>query len=147
MQKHKFCGRCSPLCEVVASLTEVEDIDEEVVAAELECAFEENPAASDGEKRLASPDAGDTLSEGGSDNENLRTYYFGSSTITIGKIKEMVEKGYFPEGRPHAPGAETVPELDNNEAVVYEDFFVAGLCMTLHLALVDNSSTLPSTTT
>jgi hypothetical protein len=129
-------AHCSPLCEDAASLTEVEDIDEAVVAAELEHAFEENPAASNGEKCLASPDARDTLSEGGSDNENLRRYYFRSS-ITIGKIKEMVEKGYFSKGRPRAPGAETVPEPDNNEVVVYEDFFVAGLCMTLHLALAD----------
>jgi hypothetical protein len=30
----------------------------------------------------------------------------------------MMEKGYFLEDGAHAPGAETVPELDNNEAVV-----------------------------
>jgi hypothetical protein len=36
----------------------------------LERAFGENPASSDGEKRLVSPDVEDTLSEGGSDNEN-----------------------------------------------------------------------------
>jgi hypothetical protein len=36
-----------------------------------------------------------------------------------------------------APGIETVPEPDNDEAMVYEDFFVAGLCMPLHLALAD----------
>jgi hypothetical protein len=70
-------------------------MDEAVVAVELEHAFGENPAASDGETCLASLDAEDTLSEGGSNNENLRTYYFGQSTITISKIKEMVEKGYF----------------------------------------------------
>jgi hypothetical protein len=29
-----------------------------------------------------------------------------------------MEKGYFLEDGAHAPGAETVPELDNNEAVV-----------------------------
>jgi hypothetical protein len=80
--------------------------------------FRENHVTSDGEKPLASPDVEDSLSEGGSDNENSRTYYFRSSTITIGKIKEMVEKGYFPDGR----GAKTVLEPEDNEAMVYEEF-------------------------
>jgi hypothetical protein len=30
-----------------------------------------------------------------------------------------------------------VPEPDNNEAIVYKDFFVAGLCMPLHPALAN----------
>jgi hypothetical protein len=30
-----------------------------------------------------------------------------------------------------------VPEPDNDEAVIYEDFFVAGLCMPSHPALGD----------
>jgi hypothetical protein len=38
----------------------------------------------------------DNLTEGASDNAKLRMCYFGSSTITVGKIKEMEEKGYFP---------------------------------------------------
>jgi hypothetical protein len=58
-------------------------------------------------------------------------------TITVGKIKEMVEKCYFPEGEARPPGAEMVPEPDNDEAVVYKDFFVAGLCIPPHLALAD----------
>jgi hypothetical protein len=32
------------------------------------------------------------------DDENSRTYYFGASTITPGKIKEIVTKGYFIDG-------------------------------------------------
>jgi hypothetical protein len=35
----------------------------------------------------------------------------------------MVEKDYFLEGEARAPGAETVPEPDNDKAMVYEDFF------------------------
>jgi hypothetical protein len=31
-------------------------------------------------------------------------YYFSLSTITIGKIKEIVEKGYFLEGGAREPG-------------------------------------------
>jgi hypothetical protein len=64
-------------------------------------------------------------------------YYFGSSTITIRKIKEMEEKGYFPEDEARAPGVQIVPEANNDEAMVYEDFFVAGWCMHPHSALAD----------
>jgi hypothetical protein len=128
---------CSPLDEAAAGMAEVENMDEIVVAAELERAFGENPTISNVEWCPVSPDAEDTLSEGGSGNENSRAYYFGSSTITVGKIKEMVEKCYFPEGGAHAPGTETMPEPDDDEAVVYEDFFVAGLCMPPHSALAD----------
>jgi hypothetical protein len=34
-------------------------------------------------------------------------------------------------------GLKTVPEPDNDEAVMYEDFFVAGLHMPSHPALAD----------
>jgi hypothetical protein len=49
----------------------------------------------------------------------------------------MVEKGYFLKGGVRAPGSKTVPEPDHNEVVVYEDFFVTGLRMPLHLTLTD----------
>jgi hypothetical protein len=130
-------ARYNPLDEVVAGMAEVENMDETVVAAELEHAFKGNPVASNVEQRPVGSDVEDTLSEGGSGNENSRTYYFGSSTITVGKIKEMVEKGYFLEGGARAPGTETVPELDDDEVVVYKYFFVAGLRMPPHPALAD----------
>jgi hypothetical protein len=49
----------------------------------------------------------------------------------------MEEKCYFVEDAARAPGAETAPEPNVDEAMVYEDFFVAGLCMPPHLAVVD----------
>jgi hypothetical protein len=52
---------------------------------------------------------------------------FGASTITLGHIKEIVEKGYFADGEARAPKAEAVPEPDNDEDVVFQDFFVASL--------------------
>jgi hypothetical protein len=115
-------ARCSPLGNVVAGMTKV------VVVAELEHVLRDNPAASSGEKCPTSPGVEGTLSKGGSDNENSRTYYFGSSTITIDKIKETVEKGYFLEDEAHTPGSETVPDSDNDEAVVYEDFLLLLAC-------------------
>jgi hypothetical protein len=59
-------------------------------------------------------------------------HYFGPPTITGGKIKEMVEKGYFAEGEAREPGVKMISKPDGDEAVVYEDFFVAGLRMPLH---------------
>jgi hypothetical protein len=117
-------ARCSSLDEA-GRFVEVEDMDEALVATELEQAFGENHGVSlDGE---------DIPSQGVS----MHIHYFGSSTITVGKIKEMEEKGYFTKDEARAPGAETMPKPRDDEAMVYEDFFVAGLCMPSHSALAD----------
>jgi hypothetical protein len=134
----KVMARCIPLSETVANMTEVEDVDKVVSAAEIMQTASENPITSDAEGCLSSPDvAEDSRDEGGSNDENSRTYYFGSSTVTVGKIKEMMENGYFVEGKARAHGGETVPELDSNEVIMYEEFFVAGLHMPPHPALAD----------
>jgi hypothetical protein len=44
---------------------------------------------------------------------------------------------YFPKGYDREPGAEYVPDPHENEAAVFEDFFVAGLCMPPHPVLLD----------
>jgi hypothetical protein len=59
------------------------------------------------------------------------------SSIIVEKIKEMEENGYFTRDEARAPGAETVSEPRDDEAMVYEDFFVTGLCMPPHPALAD----------
>jgi hypothetical protein len=64
-------------------------MDEAVVIAELEHAVGENPAAPDSERRSENPYGEDMLREDALDNEKSHTYYFESSTITVGKIKEM----------------------------------------------------------
>jgi hypothetical protein len=132
-------ARCSPLGEVAAAnTTEVENVDMVESAVEIARTVSENPATSDGEGHLSSPDAADdSLGEGASDDENSQPYYFVLSTITVGKIKKMVEKGYFMEGKARMLGAEMVPKPDREEVIVYEDFFVAGLRMPQHLALAD----------
>jgi hypothetical protein len=58
-------------------------------------------------------------------------------TITIGHIKEMTKKGYFTVREARALGEETTSELNEDEVVVLEDFFVAGLRMPLYSMLVD----------
>jgi hypothetical protein len=127
----------SLLGEATTAMIGVENMEETTVSAELERAFGENPAATDGERYAASPNTEDNLIEGASDNVKLRMCYFGSLTIMVGKIKEMEEKGYFQEDEARALGAETVLEPNGDEAMVYEDFFIAGLRMPLHPALAN----------
>jgi hypothetical protein len=90
----------SPLGEAATAAVGVENMEEITVSVE---------GASNDDRYVAIPNAEDDLDEGASENVKLRTCYFGSSTITIGKIKEVEEKGYFPEGEAHTPGAETMP--------------------------------------
>jgi hypothetical protein len=135
-------AHCSPLSEiVVANVAEAENPDRVEIAAEATQTIggDEMPEASNGEGHASSADGTDNSMGGGaSDNESSWTYYFKASTITLGKIKEMVEKGYIAEGEARrSPGVEAIPEPDNNEAIVYEDFFITGLHMPPHPTLAD----------
>jgi hypothetical protein len=66
------------------------------------------------------------------------SYDFGPSNITKTRIGSMESYAcYFPKGYGRAPGVESVPEPQANEVVIIEDFFATGLCMSLHLVLVD----------
>jgi hypothetical protein len=134
----KLMARCSPLSDfAAASAAEVKDpnvVDDLVEMARAVAG--ELAGTSDGEGPALSVGGADT-SVGASNNENSRMYYFGSSTITRGKIKKMVEQGYFAEGEAREPGAETIPKPDDDEAIIYEDFFVTGLRMPPHPILGD----------
>jgi hypothetical protein len=44
---------------------------------------------------------------------------------------------YFPKGYDRPPGVEFVPDPREKEAVVFEDFFIAGLRMPPHPIIVD----------
>jgi hypothetical protein len=85
---------CGPFSEVATvNVAEVEDVDKAASAAMIAWTIGENPTASDGEGCLSSLDAADdSLGKGASNDENSRTYYFQSLTITVSKIMEMVEK-------------------------------------------------------
>jgi hypothetical protein len=64
--------------------------------------------------------------------ELARSYDFGSSSVTVGRIQQLESLGYFAEGSTHEPGEETIPEPNTDEAVVFEEFFVVGLRMPPH---------------
>jgi hypothetical protein len=131
-------SHCSPIGEV-AAINVVEAENPNMVDNPMEMVRViggELPGASDGDGPALSA-RGAEISTGASDDDNSRTYYFGPSTITRGKIKEMVEKRYFAEGKAWEPRTETVLEPDDDEAIVYEDLFVTVLRMPPHPALGD----------
>jgi hypothetical protein len=94
-------------------------------------------------------------SEGSSDNETASgnggrvkigaeaalasvTYDFGQSTITKARIASLESFAYyFLKGCGRPPGAESILDPHENEAVVFEDFFTAGLRMPPHPILLD----------
>jgi hypothetical protein len=61
--------------------------------------------------------------------ESTRSYDFGPSAITIRRIQQLEALGYFVEGSAHELREEVIPEPVNDEAVVFEEFFAAGLRM------------------
>jgi hypothetical protein len=66
--------------------------------------------------------------------EELRpgdTVDFGVSRISLVRVQDMQQLGYFGSGVGRVPGAEEVPEPEG-ELVVFEAFFTAGLRLPAH---------------
>jgi hypothetical protein len=84
-------------------------------------------------------DAGSHNCAEGNSDEGSRThsYYFGPSTMIVSHIPEMTDRGYFSKCSAHTLGEEIILEPENDKAVVFEEFFTAGLSMPPHPALVD----------
>jgi hypothetical protein len=82
---------CSPLGEVAATnVAEARNVGEAKIVMEVvpTTGDDEMPAASGGEGRaLSGGKTDDSMDEKASNDENLQTYNFGASTITIGHIK------------------------------------------------------------
>jgi hypothetical protein len=76
---------------------------------------------------------GDDMDEG----SRTQSYFFGPSTVTVSRIRGMIDCGYFAEGMAHEPREETVLEPNSDEAVVFEEFFTIGLRMHPHHVLAD----------
>jgi hypothetical protein len=65
------------------------------------------------------------------------SYDFGKSGITKARIASLDSLArYFLKGYIRAPGAESISDPHENEAVAFKDFFAAGLYMPLHLVLL-----------
>jgi hypothetical protein len=61
----------------------------------------------------------------------------GASSVTVGRIRQMESVGYFTEGSAHESGEEIVPEPNSDEAVIFEEFFIAGKRMPPHRVLTE----------
>jgi hypothetical protein len=61
--------------------------------------------------------------------ESERGYDFGPSTVTVGRIRQLEALGYFIEGSVRELGEEVVLDPANNVAVMFVEFFAAGLWM------------------
>jgi hypothetical protein len=70
-------------------------------------------------------------------HESTRSYDFRVWTVTVDRIRQLESLGYFVEGSAREPEEVTVLELANDEAVVFEEIFTAGLRMPPHLALTE----------
>jgi hypothetical protein len=79
-------------------------------------------------------DVGSHSGAGAGDDENAstRSYFFGTSTVMVSRIQGMINNSYFAEGMCHEPREETMSEPQPDEAMVFEEFFAAGLRMPLH---------------
>jgi hypothetical protein len=66
------------------------------------------------------------------------SYDFGKSGVTMACIASLESFAhYFLKGYGRAPGAETILDPHENEAVVFEDFFAVGLHIPPHPVLLD----------
>jgi hypothetical protein len=77
--------------------------------------------------------AGDDCDEG----SHTWSYYFRPSTVTIRRIKEMIDCEYFTRGVAHVSGEETILEANGDEVVVFEELFTTGLKIPPHPVLSD----------
>jgi hypothetical protein len=55
----------------------------------------------------------------------------------MGRIQQLESLRYFAEGSTREPGEEIVLEPNTNEAIAFEEFFVAGLRMPPHPAFTE----------
>jgi hypothetical protein len=70
-------------------------------------------------------------------SEASRSYRFVSSTVTVSRIPEMASLHYFDEGDVQAPREEVILEPADDEVVVFDEFFTAGLRMPPRPSLIN----------
>jgi hypothetical protein len=82
----------------------------------------------------------DTLEEGSKvvdPRESYRSYVFAPSTITVGCIKKMASLHYFTKDEAWERREEVIPEPTDDEAMVFEEFFIVRLRMPPQPTLTD----------
>jgi hypothetical protein len=61
--------------------------------------------------------------------------FFGPSSVTVSRIHGMIDNSYFAEGMGRELEEEIVPEPNPDEAVIFDEFFTAGMRIPLHPVL------------
>jgi hypothetical protein len=86
---------------------------------------------------LDDPSSEDTLSDlVAMELQPGHTVEFGTSRISSVCMQEMQQLGYFGDGVGRVPSAEEIPEPEG-ELVLFEVFFIAGLCLPAHRFVVE----------
>jgi hypothetical protein len=70
-------------------------------------------------------------------HEFAQSYDFGSSSVTVGRIWQLESLWNFAKGSAREPREEIVPVPNDDEVVVFEEFFAVGLRMPPHPALTE----------
>jgi hypothetical protein len=100
----KAMAWCSPLSEIVATnIAGAKNLDTTGCPTKMAriVGGGEMPGAPDDDGRARSARATEDSTGGGaSDGENSQMYYFGASTLTLGKIKEMVKRDILQRAKP-----------------------------------------------
>jgi hypothetical protein len=66
------------------------------------------------------------------------SYYFGQSTMMKARVTSLESfTRYFLKGFTRPPSTESILDPQENEAVVFKDFFAAGLCIPRHPIILD----------
>jgi hypothetical protein len=116
---------------------------EEVVGGEKEVSRQEETLTGSSSRDASSDKFGYCTEAQGKESETVdphessRSYDFGASTVTIGRISQLETLGYFAKGSTCEPGEEVVPEPADDEAIIFEEFFTAGLRMSPQPVLAD----------
>jgi hypothetical protein len=66
-----------------------------------------------------------------------RSYNFDPLTVTLSLIREMTKQGCFAEGGARASGEENILKPEDDEVIVFEEFFTASFRMPPHPVLTD----------
>jgi hypothetical protein len=95
-------------------------------------------SSSDASSRGVTRDVAEAGAEDAMDPRELaQSYDFEMSSVTVGRIRQLESLRYFAKGSAREPREEAVPEPNNDEAIVFEEFFAVGLRMPPHPALME----------
>jgi hypothetical protein len=110
-------GEGSPVINIV------DDMSKALLPEALTSSSSSDSSLGEASSDVSEAGAGDTIDP----RELAWSYDFEMSSVTVGRIRQLESLGYFVEGSAREPGEETIPEPNDDEVVVFEEFFTVGL--------------------